>query len=211
LEISERPKSISSAPKNLYIATHRILPVHQKYLKGAQRREGRARASSGIRRGHPNPFWARCLWPCAGRTARTTPRRAARSSWPNRYAIYGQHADLLWPVVGVVVVVVVVVVVCVCVCVCVWEHLAPSTINYNYCFWLLAVGSPRRRKPAPRPRQPRRGRGIVFRNSRISLSAGRRALKPAMPGAILVRYGLLWPELHSLQPERTPTTSGSPQ
>jgi hypothetical protein len=47
-------------------------------------------------------------------------------------------------VVGVVVVVVVVVVVCVCVCVDVWEHLAPSAINYNYCFWLLAVGSPRR-------------------------------------------------------------------
>jgi hypothetical protein len=37
-------------------------------LKGAQRREGRARASSGIRRGHPNPFWARCVWHCASGT-----------------------------------------------------------------------------------------------------------------------------------------------
>jgi hypothetical protein len=39
------------------------------------------------------------------------------------------------------------------------------------------------------------GRGIVFRNSRISLSAGRRACepaaKPAIPGAILLRYGFV--------------------
>jgi hypothetical protein len=34
--------------------------MHQEYLKGAQRRGGRARASSGIRRGHPTPFLARC-------------------------------------------------------------------------------------------------------------------------------------------------------
>jgi hypothetical protein len=32
--------------------------------------------------------------------------------------------------------------------------------------------------------EPRRGRGIVFRNSRISLSAGRRACKPAAKPAI---------------------------
>jgi hypothetical protein len=36
--------------------------MHQEYLKGAQRREGRARASSGIRRGHPNPFLARWFY-----------------------------------------------------------------------------------------------------------------------------------------------------
>jgi hypothetical protein len=61
LEISERPKSISSAPQNLYIAPHRILPMHQEYLKGAQRREGRARAGSGIRRGASKPvFGALC-------------------------------------------------------------------------------------------------------------------------------------------------------
>jgi hypothetical protein len=56
--------------------------------------------------------------------------------------------------------------------------------------------------------EPRRGRGIVFRNSRISLSAGRRACepaaKPAIPGVILLHYGFLWPE-------RTPTRTGGRQ
>jgi hypothetical protein len=46
--------------------------------------------------------------------------------------------------------------------------------------------------------EPRRGRGIVFRNSRISLSAGRRACepaaKPAIPGVILLHNGFVWPE-----------------
>jgi hypothetical protein len=46
--------------------------------------------------------------------------------------------------------------------------------------------------------EPRRGRGIVFRNSRISLSAGRRACepaaKPAIPGVILLHSGFVWPE-----------------
>jgi hypothetical protein len=70
-----------------------------------------------------------------------------------------------------------------------------------------------RRKPVPSP-QPRRGRGIVFRNSRIislSAGAGRRACEPAaklrlsplsaIPGAVL------------LQPQRVclaRTRTGSP-
>jgi hypothetical protein len=53
--------------------------------------------------------------------------------------------------------------------------------------------------------EPRRGWGIVFRNSRNSLSAGRRACKPAakpaMPGATLLRYGFVCYE-------RTPGGSG---
>jgi hypothetical protein len=54
------------------------------------------------------------------------------------------------------------------------------------------------RGPPKTSSEPRRGRGIVCRNSRISLSAGRRACKPAakptVPGVILVHYGFLWPE-----------------
>jgi hypothetical protein len=45
---------------------------------------------------------------------------------------------------------------------------------------------------------PRRGRGTVSPKSRISLSAGRRACKPAakpaIPGVILVHNGFVWPE-----------------
>jgi hypothetical protein len=59
------------------------------------------------------------------------------------------------------------------------------------------------RGPPKTSSEPRRGRGIVFRNSRISLSAGRRACEPAAKPAIPARrnfsplqciYGFLWPE-----------------
>jgi hypothetical protein len=67
--------------------------------------------------------------------------------------------------------------------VCVWEHLQ---------LLLTARGPPKTSS------EPRRGRGIVFRNSRISLSAVRRACepaaKPAIPGVILVHNGFVWPE-----------------
>jgi hypothetical protein len=63
---------------------------------------------------------------------------------------------------------------------CVWWHLK---------LFLAA------RRPPKTSFKPRRGRGIVFRNSRISLSAGRRACKPAakpaIPGVILVHYGFV--------------------
>jgi hypothetical protein len=61
---------------------------------------------------------------------------------------------------------------------CVWWHLQ-----------LLFAA----RGPPKTSCEPRRGRGIVVRNSRISLSAGRRACepaaKPAIPGVILVHNG----------------------
>jgi hypothetical protein len=67
--------------------------------------------------------------------------------------------------------------------VCVWWHLQ-----------LLFAA----RGPPKISSEPRRGRGIVFRNSRISLSAGRRACepaaKPAILGAILLHNGFFWPE-----------------
>ena len=67
--------------------------------------------------------------------------------------------------------------------VCVWWHLQ-----------LLFAA----RGPLKTSSEPRRGRGIVFRNSRISLSAGRRACepaaKPAIPGVILLHNGFVWPE-----------------
>jgi hypothetical protein len=72
--------------------------------------------------------------------------------------------------------------------VCVWEHLQLP---------LAARGPPKTSS------EPRCGRGIVFRNSRISLSAGPRACepaaKPAIPGVILVHNGFVWPE-RTLQP-----------
>jgi hypothetical protein len=51
------------------------------------------------------------------------------------------------------------------------------------------------RGPPKTSSEPWRGRGIVFRNSRISLSAGRRAYepaaKPAIPGVVLLHYGFV--------------------
>jgi hypothetical protein len=49
----------------------------------------------------------------------------------------------------------------------------------------------------PKPSsEPRRGRGIVFRNSRISLSAGRRACEPAAkPGNTRRNFSPLWVSL----------------
>jgi hypothetical protein len=44
----------------LFLVTQEISPRHQQHSEGAPRGEGRARASSGTRRGHPNPLWARC-------------------------------------------------------------------------------------------------------------------------------------------------------
>ena len=77
--------------------------------------------------------------------------------------------------------------------VCVWWHLQ-----------LLFAA----RGPPKTSSEPRRGRGIVFRNSRISLSAGRRACepaaKPAIPGVILLHNGFVWPE-------RTPGWPWAPQ
>jgi hypothetical protein len=75
-------------------------------LKGAQRREGRARASSGIRRGHPNPFWARCAAVCASRTnnarrghshSHSCPLANTRSSWVlgSWFLRRRQHCSLL--------------------------------------------------------------------------------------------------------------------
>ena len=68
---------------------------------------------------------------------------------------------------------------------CVWWHLQ-----------LLFAA----RGPPKTSSEPRRGRGIVFRNSRISLSAGRRACepaaKPAIPGVILLHNGFVWPTTH---------------
>ena len=76
--------------------------------------------------------------------------------------------------------------------VCAWWHLE----------LLLAFGSPR---AAENQFRARRGRGTVFRNSRISLSAGRRACepaaKPAMPGVILVQYGFV---CYERTPKNTP-------
>jgi hypothetical protein len=68
---------------------------------------------------------------------------------------------------------------------CVWEHLQ----------LLLAA-----RGPPKTSSEPQRGRGLVFRTSRISLSAGRRACKakpaakPAISGVLLVHNGFVWPE-----------------
>ena len=60
--------------------------------------------------------------------------------------------------------------------------------------------------------EPRRGRGIVFRNSRISLSAGRRACepaaKPAIPGVILVHNGFVWPGRTRQQPAASSQQGG---
>jgi hypothetical protein len=108
---------------------------------------------------------------CAGRAARR-PRRAARSFWRSGQA--KDHADI---------------------------HATDMRISCGHVVrgvsthlkLLLAA-----RGPPKTSSEPRRGRDIVFRNSRISLSAGRRACepaaKPAIPGVILVHYGLLWPE-----------------
>jgi hypothetical protein len=91
----------------------RIPPMHQEYLKGAQRREGRARASSGIRRGHPNPcFWARCgfvfskrnfrseAWPQAPDPVENWPPHLLlrpASPWPWPWPLSAQRPRA-WPV-----------------------------------------------------------------------------------------------------------------
>jgi hypothetical protein len=97
-----------------------------------------------------------------------TPRRAARSFWRSDHA--KDHADMRLTCVPPM-------------AVCVWEHLQ-----------LLFAA----RGPPKTSSEPRRGRGIVFRNSRVSLSAGRRACepaaKPAIPGVILLHNGFVWPE-----------------
>ena len=97
-----------------------------------------------------------------------TPRRAARSFWRSDHA--KDHADMRLTCGSHVVG-------------CVWWHLQ-----------LLFAA----RGPPKTSSEPRRGRGIVFRNSRISLSAGRRACepaaKPAIPGVILLHNGFVWPE-----------------
>jgi hypothetical protein len=72
---------------------------------------------------------------------------------------------------------------------CVWGGASPT----DFCFW-----QPAGRRKRKTNSELRRGRGIVFRNSRISLSAGRRACepaaKPAIPGVILLHNGFVWPE-----------------
>jgi hypothetical protein len=124
-----------------------------------------------------------------------TPRRAAMSFWRSDHA--KDHADMRLTCGSHVVV-------------CVWWHLQ-----------LLFAA----RGPLKTSSEPRRGRAIVFRNSRNSLNAGRRACepaaKPAIPGVILVHNGFVWPErtrspnLTDLRPlldlNRTPgTDTGSP-
>jgi hypothetical protein len=67
-------------------------------------------------------------------------------------------------------------------------------------------------KPVPSPGVD--GASIVFRNSRISLSAGRRACepaaKPAIPGVILLHNGFVWPERTHPHPPRPPPTHQTP-
>ena len=97
-----------------------------------------------------------------------TPRRAAKSFWRSDQA--KDHADMRLTCGSHVVG-------------CVWWHLQ---------LLFAARGLPKTSS------EPRRGRGIVFRNSRSSLSAGRRACepaaKPAIPGVILLHNGFVWPE-----------------
>jgi hypothetical protein len=92
------------------------------------------------------------LWihaPRCAGSAARRPRRAARSFWRSGQA--KDHTDMRLTCGFPVVG-------------CVWWHLQ-----------LLFAA----RGPPKTSSEPRRGRGIVFRNSRISLSAGRRACEPA--------------------------------
>jgi hypothetical protein len=108
------------------------------------------------------------LWIHAPRCAGSVarrPRRTARGFWRSGQA--KDHTDMRLTCVFPVVG-------------CVWWHLQ-----------LLFAA----RGPPKTSSEPRRGRGIVFRNSRISLNAGRRACepaaKPAIPGVILLHYGFV--------------------
>jgi hypothetical protein len=96
------------------------------------------------------------------------PRRAARSSWRSGEA--KDHADMRLTCGSPVV----------------------RGVSTHLQLLFAARGPPKTSS------EPRRGRGIVFRNSRISLSAGRRACepaaKPAISGVILLHYGFVCSE-----------------